>query len=60
MAGFNGQAGSTSAFGNLSVLTSVSNYQPTILSTIGVTLVPEPSSFLLGIISVAALLRRRR
>ncbi len=57
---FNGQTGSTSAFGNLSILTDVSSYQSSINSTLGVALVPEPSSFLLFIMSSAVIFCRRR
>jgi len=59
--GFVGQAGSTSAFGNLSLLTDVASYSSSINSALsGVTLIPEPSTVLLMAIGTLALLRRNR
>jgi hypothetical protein len=60
VASFGGQTGNTSAFGNLSLITDVSAYSPAIQSTIGITLVPEPSVSLLALLSSVALFRRRR
>jgi hypothetical protein len=60
VSGFAGQAGNTAAFGNLSILTDVASYNPTIQSLIGTSLIPEPTSSLLVMISSLTLLVRRR
>lgn len=61
VAGFGGQAGNTSAFGNLSLLTDVASYSSAIDAALsGVTLVPEPGTALLIAIGGLALLRRKR
>ena len=61
VAGFVGQAGSTSAFGNLSLLTDVASYSSSIDTALsGVTLVPEPSTVLLMAVGALAMLRRQR
>jgi hypothetical protein len=60
VAGFGGQTGSTAAFGNLSVITDISTYNPAIQSTIGITLVPEPGSCTLALAAGLLLFRRRR
>lgn len=59
--GFSGQAGNTSAFGNLSLLTDVASYSGAIdLALGGVTLIPEPGSDALWVLASAAALSRRR
>jgi hypothetical protein len=55
-----GQDANTAAFGNYTVFTDISTYNAAIQSTIGVTLVPEPSTALLSAAGVAVLLSRRR
>lgn len=60
VSGFEGQAGNTSAFGNLSLLTDVASYSGAIDGALGgVTLVPEPGSFALWVLASAAALSRR-
>ena len=62
VAGFTGQAGSTSAFGNLSLLTDVATYSGAINTALGgVVLIPEPTSPVLVLIaSFLAFMRRNR
>ncbi len=61
IATFGGQAGNTSAFGNLSLLTDVASYSSSINTALsGVTLVPEPSTVWLMAFGAMALLRRKR
>lgn len=59
--GFQNQPSSTSAFGNLSLLTDVASYGASINTALGgITLIPEPSSAALLAAGAALLLRRRR
>ncbi len=60
VAGFDGQTGSTSAFGNLTIITSVPSYSSAINSAIGVALIPELSSAMLVVLSGLTLCLRRR
>ena len=62
VAGFTGQAGSSSAFGNLSLLTDVATYSGAINTALGgVTLIPEPTSPVLVMIAgLLAFTRRNR
>ena len=61
VAPFNGQAASSSAFGNLSLLTDVASYNGAIGTSLsGVTLIPEPSGLGLLMVSVLTILTRRR
>ena len=58
--GFGGQAGDTSAFGNLSLLTDVASYSSAINSAlVGVTLIPEPGSSVLWLFTGVAVFSRR-
>jgi len=60
VAPFNGQASNSSAFGNLSLLTDVASYSGAIATSLnGVTLVPEPTSMGLLMVSVLTILTRR-
>ena len=61
VAGFTGQAGSTSAFGNLSLLTDVATYSGAINTALGgVTLVPEPTAPALLLVASLVIFSRRR
>ncbi len=59
--GFDGQAGNTAAFGNLSLLTDVASYSGAINTSLaGVTLVPEPGSGAWPILAGLLIVSRRR
>jgi hypothetical protein len=59
--GFSGQQGSSSAFGNLSLLTDVATYSGAINTALGgVTLVPEPSSVAMVLLVTLGLFSGRR
>jgi hypothetical protein len=59
--GFQNQPSSTSAFGNLSLLTNVASYSASIDSALGgATLIPEPSSLMMAAATGGACLLRRR
>ena len=61
VAGFTGQAANTSAFGNLSILTSVASYSDAISSSLGgATLIPEASFTWLSLAGCCLFLKRRR
>lgn len=61
VATFGGQAGNTSAFGNLSLLTDVASYSSAINTALsGVALVPEPSTLWFMAFGTMVLLRRKR
>lgn len=61
VAGFSGQAGSTAAFGNLSLLTDVASYSGAISTALGgVTLIPEPGSCMLALLAGVMIISSRR
>lgn len=57
---FVGQDAETAAFGNITGITDISTYKSGIDSAIGVTLIPETSSWILAVGSTLLLVRRRR
>jgi hypothetical protein len=60
VSGFVGQAGDTSAFGNLSILADVSSYKSEIDSALVVTLIPEPGVASFFALTGLLIFRRRR
>lgn len=59
--GLSGQAGSTAAFGNLSLLTDIASYSTAINTALsGVTLIPEPGSFGLFLLGASVVFSRNR
>lgn len=61
VAGFGGQAANTSAFGNLSLITDVASYSDAIDTALGgVTLIPEPSSGSLILLTSLMMISHRR
>ena len=59
VAAFSGQPSGTAAFGNVSLLTDVASYGPSVMAITG-NLIPEPSSWLLASAAAASCLAGRR